>query len=281
MAAFSQDRAGLAARQFLHGAIPSDEFALPVNGKGGVGQEINDFGESLLGFAQGFFHAFAFGDVLQKLFVGPLQLMGALADHAIQFLQIARGLPAQAPFFRQGIGQLEDFDHVKGLFEDDHPVGRTQTPGHLVPRVVGIGGADDDLQVRIGFQQAGGGFDPIPARRHAHIHKGQRKRAAGIHRLLGRGQSFLSLIGRGQFEFQPFPRPGIGAEQILRRLCQLGVLLLAAAQNFSEIGVDGAVVINDENAAVGGNGGRGHEVCSWGETGSSRVKVAPWPGPSL
>ena len=50
--------------------------------------------------------------------------------------------------------------------------------GHLIPGVIRIGGADDDLEVGVGGPKPGNGFNAIPAWRHADIHKCQRIRPA-------------------------------------------------------------------------------------------------------
>ncbi|KDB50728.1 hypothetical protein X805_37150 [Sphaerotilus natans subsp. natans DSM 6575] len=119
------------------------------------------------------------GQLLAQLQVRLLQLERARAHLGLQragvLLDLASGLPLGA----QRARELADLDGVEGLLQDQQPVAHVQPREHLLPGVVGIGGADDDLQPRVFLPQPLDGLDAIPARRHAHVDEGHRVGSAG------------------------------------------------------------------------------------------------------
>ena len=111
------------------------------------------------------------------------------------------------------MGQLQHFDIVERLLQNQQAVRATEPFGHLIPGIIGIGGADNDLEVRVGGPKPGDGFNAIPARGHANIHKRQGIRPAILQRACYQGQSLLALIGGIEDEVDLFTRCRGGAEQ--------------------------------------------------------------------
>src|SRR5262249_41236890 len=113
-----------------------------------------------------------------------------------------------------------------------------------------VGGADDDLHLGVDLPDAQGGLDAVPAGRHAHVDEGDGVRAVlparGAHQLL----PVLPLVGGVQDE-----RLGGGARR--RRAAQhhlelgrRGGLARGLGQDLPEVAVDGAVVVDDQDAPV-------------------------------
>jgi len=152
---------------------------------GGVGAAIERLGEAL------FAHA---------------QFLGSLADHAIQVLHPEPGLTGQDPFLRERMRQLKDLHGLKRLLEDEQVVGVAQPARHVIPRIVRVGRADDRLEFGRTLPDAFQRFDAVPARRHAHIHEGQRIGIPLVQRFLHHLQRFLALVGGVKSESDAFNR---------------------------------------------------------------------------
>ena len=110
------------------------------------------------------------------------------------------GFLVQAPFLGERAGQLQDFHGLERFFEDDQPVGGAQLVHHVVPGIIRKSRANNDLKVRVHLPDTGGGFNAVPAGRHAHINKSQRVRAAAAEGGLNQIESFPALIGRIEIE---------------------------------------------------------------------------------
>ena len=111
-----------------------------------------------------------------------------------QFGHVQPRLEIQRPFFGERVGQLLHLDIVERLFENEQPVGLTDFGAHFLPRVVRVGRANNDLQFRIYFPDAGDGFDAVPSWRHPDVHKSHRVWLVFHERLLHHLQSFLPLV---------------------------------------------------------------------------------------
>ena len=108
-----------------------------------------------------------------QLLGGLDQLQGAALDLGLQVEQVRARLLAQHPLGGQRVRQLADLDGVERLAQDQQAVGGRQPPDDLRPAVIGIGGADDHLQVGIHPPQLVDGLDAVPAGRHADVDEGQ------------------------------------------------------------------------------------------------------------
>jgi hypothetical protein len=167
-----------------------------------------------------------------------------------QVLEFAFDTLQQGPFLGQRAGQLQHFHRVKRFLENHQPVGAAQLARNVVPRIVRIGRAQNDLDVRVHLPNPGDGLDAIPAGRHPHIDKRHGKRFAGSHRFANRRQSFISLKSGGQVELRFGPRHQEITEQLRSGPGQVRRSRAACFQNLPEVGVDGGVVINDEHPPV-------------------------------
>jgi hypothetical protein len=152
------------------------------------------------------------------------------------------------------VGELQHFHGIERFFEDHHPVRVAQPRHHRFPRIIRIGGADHDLQRRIGFPNALGRLDAIPPRRHAYIDERQRVRA-----FLGQGrlhpeQGILPLISRIELEAGR-PRFGHRACLVTKQRCLSGRKLLhprgrLQPEDFFKILVDGCVVVDNQDTTI-------------------------------
>ena len=122
-----------------------------------------------------------------------------------------------------------------------------QAVDHFLPRVVGIGGADDHLQIRSGLPQAGGGLDAVPAGWHPHIHK--RQRVGPPFRKRG-GDFFQGLVAlRSEIQIEGgLLGSGQRCAEERRILLLEGAAIGVGLEDFTEILVDGAVVIDHQDA---------------------------------
>jgi hypothetical protein len=84
---------------------------------------------------------------------------------------------------------------MKGLVEQDEIAGVAELLEQGSPRVVGVAGADDDLQPRIDCPELADGLDAVPARRHAHVDERDRIGALVGESLADEAQPLLPLIG--------------------------------------------------------------------------------------
>jgi hypothetical protein len=89
---------------------------------------------------------------------------------------------------------------VERLLEDEQPVVGTEPGEHLVPGVVGVRGADHDLQPRVHLPQRFDGLRAIPTGGHAHVDEGKGIRAVGVQAGAQRCQTLLPLVSRVDFE---------------------------------------------------------------------------------
>ena len=191
-----------------------------------------------------------FDDFRLERLVGLLQLAGALGDHALQLFHFLPGLLVQPPFFRKRVRQLERFHGVKRFFENNQSVGIADLFKHLLPQIIGVGRAEDDLDFGINRPNFPGGFHAVPTRRHADVHKSHRVRTPCCQRLLHQQHSILSLIGRVNFIMNFPDRIRRLPKQLRRGHIQGGGGDGVRGQNLAEIIVDRRVVINDQNPAI-------------------------------
>src|ERR1051325_4630673 len=195
------------------------------------------------------------------------------------------------PLLRQGVGQLKRFDVVERFLEDKQAIGLAHLGPHLRPGVIRVRSADRDLEFGVNLPDARDRFDPVPTRWHAHVHEGHRVRARLGEGLLDQFKRLLALHGGIQLKgCCGVSIHGGSIEQHRGSLGDLGGHTAPAAKYLSEIFVDRRIVVDDQNAVVGPEQGcvrRVHIGCvasmaaGSSATGSSRVKVAPLPGPSL
>jgi hypothetical protein len=133
--------------------------------------------------------------------VGGLEFMGAGGDEPVESFQMDLEPVVKRPLARERVRELEHLDVVERLFQNHEIVGLADLADHFLPRVVGVGGADDDLQLGIHFPDPADRLDAVPARGHAHIHECHRIRPAFVERVLHLGESLLALEGRVDLEF--------------------------------------------------------------------------------
>ena len=90
-------------------------------------------------------------------------------------------------------GKLKDFDVVEGLAQNHEAVACSQGCDNLLPRVVGIGRAKDNLERGLNLPEMLDGFYAIPAWVHAHVHEGDAVGPALSEGFLGEDESVLAL----------------------------------------------------------------------------------------
>jgi hypothetical protein len=132
--------------------------------------------------------------------LGVAQLDGALRDELFEIRELELRLPREIPFFGERRGELQGLDVVEGFLEDHEFVGLAEFLAHLIPRVIRVRGADDDLDLGIDLPDARGGFDAVPARRHPDVHERHRVGPALGHGALDHFEAVLALVGRVQLE---------------------------------------------------------------------------------
>jgi len=179
------------------------------------------------------------------------------------------------------MGELQRLDVVERFFEHDQIGGVPQFVSHLLPGIVRIGGADDDLDFRTAFPKMTDGLHTIPSGRHPHIHKRQRVRIAFLGGLLDHRQTLLTLESRINHKISARRSGGALPKQQRLGAVQPDVLVLLPAKNFPEIRMDRSIVVNDEYPVAGFGGGWIHKFLTGGCRGKIKVKVAPRPVPSL
>ncbi|MNE92071.1 hypothetical protein D3C80_1897580 [compost metagenome] len=89
-------------------------------------------------------------------------------------MHLQRGPFGHFPFGQQGVGHLLDFNVVERFLQDQQPVMGIQAIEQIVPGIIGVGGTDHYLQLRILLPQVFDGFCPVPAVGHTHVDKRQR-----------------------------------------------------------------------------------------------------------
>ena len=92
-------------------------------------------------------------------------------------------------------GDLTNFGHVEGLFQDEHAVRRAKPLLDVVPAVIRVCRADNDLDVGIALKDLLDRLQSVPARWHAHIHDGERVRSGLGYRSANHRYPGLPLIG--------------------------------------------------------------------------------------
>src|SRR5208282_2806833 len=185
------------------------------------------------------------------------------------------------PLFRERMGQLQRLDVVERFLEHDQIGGGPQFVNHLLPGIVRIGGADDDLDFRTAVPKMTDGLHAIPSGRHPHIHKRQRVRITLLGGLLGHRQPLLPLEGRINHKTGARRSGGALPKQLRLGAVEPDVLVLLLAENFPKIRMDRNVVVNDEYPVAGFGGGWIHKLLTGEYRGKIKVKVAPRPVPSL
>ena len=83
---------------------------------------------------------------------------------------------APRPLLGQRACELADLDRVEWLAQEQQLIGRAEARGDVAIRVLGIRGADHDLEVAILAPDRLDGLQPIPAGWHAHVDKCHRVR---------------------------------------------------------------------------------------------------------
>src|SRR5437016_9811220 len=114
------------------------------------------------------------GGQMPQLAVGRLEPLGAVGDDQLEALDVALERTGVLPLAAERARALQDLDRLEGLLDHDELVGVPEPREELQPVVVGVGGADDDLYVRIDLPQVLDGLQPIPARGHPHVHESDR-----------------------------------------------------------------------------------------------------------
>ena len=119
----------------------------------GRGAALERLRESFLARPQFVLHAAALDDFGFEFVVGRFEFFRALAHHPVEVFEAKTSLAAESPLLGQGMGELEDFDRLERFFENQEAVGLSEAAGNVVPRIIGIGGADDRLQFGRGISK--------------------------------------------------------------------------------------------------------------------------------
>ena len=204
--------------------------------------------ETLLGGAEFILRMFALGDFLEQLLVGRAQIFRALSDGAVEVFDPPLGLLDEKPLPGQGVGDLHHLEGIERLLEDQQAVRLAEAFDHVLPGVIGIGGANTDLEVRIGSPKSAGGFDAIPARGHADIDKGHGIAVASLERALHQRQALGPLESRIKDEISAGTARDRAVEQsgfhvVEGRSVDLG-------EDLAEVIMNSARVIDNENAGI-------------------------------
>ena len=130
-----------------------------------------------LGFGLGGGLGGAEGDLEVGLGLG--ELLGAAGDAGFESGEEGVVFDADLPLAAKGTRELLHLDGVEGFFEDEEAVAFGEASGDVSQGVVGVGGAEDDLDVGIDLADAAGGFDAVDAGGHADVEEGDGEGAAG------------------------------------------------------------------------------------------------------
>src|SRR5690606_751888 len=95
-----------------------------------------------------------------------LELLGATLHLRLERREVRLVLAEQAPLFRERAGELTDLDRVEGLLENQEASTRAELGDHLLPAVVRVRGAQDELQPGIDAPELARRLDPVRAGRH-------------------------------------------------------------------------------------------------------------------
>lgn len=175
------------------------------------------------------------------------ELSRAQRDKAIEIFHPQRGLTRDRPLPGQRVRKLDHLNVVEWFLEDDEVLGTAEAAHHLVPRIVRIGRADDDLQIRGHFPQSCDGFDTVPTGRHADVNERHRERAAFGQRLHHQVECIAPLKGGVDIEHRG--RRGHVSKQDGLVVAQL-IVAHGRREDLLEVAVDGLIVVDDEDAAV-------------------------------
>ena len=185
---------------------------------------------------------------------------------------------------REGVRELEHLHRFEWLLEDEQVVRMPERAGNVIPGIIGIGGADDRLQIGTALPDAFESFHAVPARRHAHINKREDVGIGFVDRLLNQLEGFLPLQRGVNPEAGAFQAGGSVAKEFGFDVIEPRLGVGFRAQNFPEIVVDGRIVVDDEDARgepCRRQAHAGESAVADDEQGNRSVKVAPWLGPSL
>ena len=219
---------------------------------------VEGFGESFLRDFQRLLRQFALGHFEFELGVARLERAGAFIHEAVEVFELVPRLAGHEPFLGERVRELEDFDAVERFLEDYQPVGLAQLGDNLLPRVIGIRRANDDLDRGVDCPNPRDRFHAIPARRHPHIHESHRVRPPFSDRAHDHVQPFLALKSRVELELGlHFNDRRFRPEKLRHHIIQRAAGGHRRAEDFAEIRVDFRVVVNDEDAVVIGDDGRG------------------------
>ena len=146
---------------------------------------------------------------------------------------------------------MKHFDHVERFFENQQAIGSSELLHDFLPGIIRVRRADHHLQIRIDLPQFVRGLNAIPAGGHPHIHKRNRKAPVLSDRLEHQFQAFFALGGAFQLEVPvDFRRRSLAIQFRLGGL-EFMTAVAFGRQNFAEIIVDGAIVIDDEQPPMG------------------------------
>jgi hypothetical protein len=183
--------------------------------------------------------------------------LAEVVDHGLHLDEGGTGLEVEVPFAGESMGQLLDLDIVERFFEHHEAFGVGEAGAHLIPGIVGIGGADDDLEGGIDGPESADGFDAVPAWGHADVHEGEGEGLEVDDGLVDEVEGVLSLVSGFQLIGEEAGgRGGFGEEDVFE-VGDLGVGGVIGAEDFFEIGVDGGVIVDDQDASVVVEGAEG------------------------
>src|SRR5207249_9782861 len=121
-----------------------------------------------------------------KALVCHTEIHCSLIDESGKRVELMSSLASQVPLAREGVGQLPDFDIVKGLPEYEQLIVASQPSNGPVPVMISKGRADHDLNMWIDLPNAFDRFHSIPSRWHPHVDKRHSVREATLQGLLDR-----------------------------------------------------------------------------------------------
>lgn len=182
--------------------------------------------------------------------VGVGQLSGAFFDRLFEQRHLQLCVFGHLPLGRQCAGHLADFDGIEGFFQNQQAIAQFQAFVDVFPGIVGIGGAKRHLQLGIDLPQPFDGFQPVPARRHAHVDEGHRIGHVIGQRRLDLVQGFEALKRRVEHEALQRQRRR-GAEQGIFGADQAVVIDRWRTEDLGEVRMNRGCVIDDKNPPVG------------------------------
>ena len=195
--------------------------------------------------------------------------------HSFEFVEAQFRLARDEPLLRERVAHLQNLDVVERFFEQQEIVAHAEPLRHRVPRIIGEGGADDDLDRRVFFPKLLDRLHAIPSRRHPHVHERQRVRLA----LGDRPPDFLERVAalkcgiNAEFRDGIFPLRLIAEQQGFRGV-ERRVPGLRAEQDFFEVLVDRGIVVHEQDAMVGLEDHAAASICAAAQVvGSARRGV--------